>query len=100
MPLKELQKDCREMEVSTSSLSGVRLSDAEQRKELIQRCCLGIFLLTWASQGVPVKRLESFQAALAVVHRVKVLDAMSEVALRSAAPRSREGAWGPGLGLP
>jgi len=83
MPLKELQKDCREMEVSTSSLSGVRLSDAEQRKELIQRCCLGLFLLNWSSQGVPVKRLECMQAALQVVKRVQALDAMSEAVLRS-----------------
>eukprot|EP00434_Breviolum_minutum_P031281 symbB.v1.2.027662.t1/scaffold2855.1/size68771/3 len=83
MPLKELQKDCREMEVSTSSLSGVRLSDAEQRKELIQRCCLGLFLVNWASQGVPVKRIETMQAALQVVKRVQELETMSEAALRS-----------------
>lgn len=83
MPLKELQKDCREMEVSTSSLSGVRLSDAEQRKELIQRCCLGLFLVNWAAQGVPVKRIETMQAALQVVKRVQELETMSEAALRS-----------------
>ena len=42
MPLKELQKDCREMEVSTSGLSGVRLSEAEHRKEPTRRLrCLG-----------------------------------------------------------
>ncbi|CAE7179516.1 unnamed protein product [Symbiodinium necroappetens] len=83
MPLKELQKDCREMEVSTCSLSGVRLSDAEHRKELLQRCCLGHYLVSWAGQGFPVRRLETMPAALQVVSRVRQLDVMDEPAMRT-----------------
>eukprot|EP00439_Symbiodinium_sp_Y106_P071946 s281_g13.t1 len=83
MPLKELQKDCREMEVSTCSLSGVRLSDTEHRKELLQRCCLGHYLVSWAGQGFPVRRLETMPAALQVVSRVRQLDVMDEPAMRT-----------------
>ncbi|CAE8609944.1 unnamed protein product [Polarella glacialis] len=82
LPLKELQKDCRELEVSTSSLTNVRLSEAEHRVELLQRLCLGVQLKVWSAQGIPVKRLESMQAAVCVVQRVQQLRTMDEASLR------------------
>lgn len=77
LPLKELQKECREMDVSTSGLNG-KPTEAEQRAELVERLLLGLSLESWEARGIPVRRIDSIEAARRVVERAAALEAMTD----------------------
>jgi len=76
MALKELQKDCRELDVSCHDV-GSKLTDAEHRRELLHRLMTGLVLKAWLEEGVPVRRVATLEAATRVKRRVGQLASMA-----------------------
>lgn len=85
MSLKELQKDCREMDVcATGPPTGTaKTGDCDHRASIVKKMVVGLCLESWATQGLPVRRLDSIEAAKRLVKRVRELEAMNDDAIRA-----------------
>lgn len=83
LPIKELQKECRDCDISTAIQNGSRISDADHRRELVDRLIVGLALQPLVSQGFPVQRIESVEGAHRLVQRLMAIQMMSEDDLRT-----------------
>ncbi|CAJ1340641.1 unnamed protein product [Effrenium voratum] len=85
LTLQELRRECQTRDVCFTGLRS--RSEPEQRKELGERLFVNVCHSAWETQGIPVKRFGSAQAAAKVVERMAQL---SELSLEELKGRWRE----------
>lgn len=76
LPLREVQRECRDSDISTGGVSA-KLSDEAQRSELVERLTLVKFADKWVAASLPVKRLTGIQAAKRLAAALQRLEAES-----------------------